>query len=63
MYNEIEFNCPYCGEINFTDIVFSEGKSQTFIQDCEVCCRPIEITVAKDSEGNIITEVKNDEGF
>lgn len=63
MGEEIQFNCPYCGEINYTDIFFSEGKSQTFIHDCEVCCRPMEISVSKDSTGNVSVDVKNDEGF
>lgn len=63
MNTEIKFNCPYCGEINCTDIFFSDGKSQNFIYDCEVCCSPMEITVSKDYDGNVITDVKNDEGF
>lgn len=63
MGEEIQFSCPYCGEINVTDIFFSEGKSQSFVHDCEVCCRPIEISISKDSDGNIFVDVKNDEGF
>jgi hypothetical protein len=63
MGEEIQFSCPYCGEVNYTEIFFSEGAEQTFITDCEVCCRPIELYVAKDREGNAIVEVKNDEGF
>ncbi len=27
MNPEIEFSCPYCGEINFTTVFFPEGKS------------------------------------
>lgn len=63
MNSEIEFNCPYCGEINFVTVFFSEGKSQNFIQDCEVCCKPIEITISQDNDGNIFLDAKNDEGF
>lgn len=63
MGEEIQFSCPYCGELNITDIFFSEGKTQTFFYDCEVCCRPMEIIVTKDNEENIFIDVKNDEGF
>ncbi len=63
MENGIEFNCPYCGEMNYTDVFFSEGKFQSFIHDCEVCCRPIEINANIDGDGNINFEVKNGEGF
>ncbi|MDQ3021494.1 MAG: CPXCG motif-containing cysteine-rich protein [Bacteroidota bacterium] len=63
MSEDIEFNCPYCGELNFTNIFFSDGKSQNFIYDCEVCCKPMEISVTKDADGNIFIDAKNDEGF
>ncbi len=41
---EIEhfFTCPYCGEeISF--VLDLSAGSQSYIEDCEVCCRPIEI--------------------
>ncbi len=41
-FNEI--HCPYCGE---KIEVFIDGSvdEQTYIEDCTVCCRPIELTV------------------
>ncbi|HMQ68114.1 MAG TPA: CPXCG motif-containing cysteine-rich protein [Ignavibacteria bacterium] len=63
MENEIEFNCPYCGELNYADVYIAEGRSQEFINDCEVCCRPIEIQVSFDHEGIINIVLKNDDGF
>ena len=41
---EIEkyFNCPYCGETISMMLDISTG-SQQYIEDCEICCRPIEI--------------------
>jgi hypothetical protein len=44
---EIEhfFTCPYCWEeISFL-LDFSVAK-QSYIEDCEVCCRPIRIFYA-----------------
>lgn len=32
--------CPYCGEHFETGIDCSAG-SQTYFEDCHVCCRPI----------------------
>lgn len=63
MGKEIEFNCPYCGEANYTEVFLSEGKSQSFVYDCEVCCRPVEVRVEIDRDGNLNLEIKNDEGF
>ncbi|NAY92168.1 CPXCG motif-containing cysteine-rich protein [Muricauda sp. JGD-17] len=38
------FNCPYCWEpISF--LLDSSVSNQTYIEDCEVCCNPIEVTV------------------
>ena len=39
---EYFFNCPYCWEeISFIlDISVSE---QVYVEDCEVCCNPIEV--------------------
>ena len=49
---EIEhfFTCPYCWqEISFVlDLSIAE---QSYIEDCEVCCRPLQISyAAKDNE-------------
>ncbi len=63
MGEEIEFDCPYCGEINYTEVFLSEGKSQSFVYDCEVCCRPIELNINVDRDGNVNLGIKNDEGF
>ncbi|MCA9484757.1 MAG: CPXCG motif-containing cysteine-rich protein [Nitrospina sp.] len=39
---EHEFICPYCGEWISMVIDLSAG-GQEYIEDCEVCCRPIKI--------------------
>ena len=46
---EIEqfFNCPYCGE-SISMIFDTSAGSQQYIEDCEVCCRPIEIKFSTD---------------
>ena len=36
------FPCPYCGE-TITMLLDLSVMSQSYIEDCEVCCRPIEI--------------------
>lgn len=37
-------SCPYCGEQIELQIDGS-GGDQTYIEDCRVCCRPIEVGV------------------
>ena len=41
---EHHFTCPYCFEFGLKIIDFSI-KSQNFIEDCEVCCNPLEFTI------------------
>ena len=41
---EHNFSCPYCFESGLKLIDFSIN-SQNFIEDCEVCCNPIEFYV------------------
>ncbi len=42
---EQEFLCPFCGEKLSLEIDPSGGQRQEFVQDCEVCCRPIRIRI------------------
>ncbi len=37
------FTCPHCGEQISILLDLSAG-SQSYIEDCEVCCNPIEIS-------------------
>lgn len=45
--------CPYCGE-DFDTSVDGSAGSQRYIEDCSVCCRPIEFHAEVDGEGNLI---------
>ena len=46
------FSCPYCFELELKLIDFTI-KSQNFIEDCEVCCNPIDFYI--ELENGIIT--------
>ncbi|MEQ1876921.1 MAG: CPXCG motif-containing cysteine-rich protein [Bdellovibrionia bacterium] len=41
------FQCPYCWE-SISMVLDLSIEGQSFIEDCEVCCNPIEITYAVD---------------
>lgn len=38
------FQCPYCWE-EISMILDESVSKQTYIEDCEVCCNPIEISM------------------
>ncbi|MFC3879126.1 CPXCG motif-containing cysteine-rich protein [Algoriphagus namhaensis] len=37
------FQCPYCFE-EISMLLDPSVRKQTYIEDCEVCCNPIELT-------------------
>lgn len=37
------FVCPYCGE-EISMVLDLSVRRQTYVEDCEVCCNPIEIS-------------------
>jgi hypothetical protein len=41
---DVEVVCPYCGAI-FTTFVDTSAGGYATIEDCQVCCRPIELIV------------------
>lgn len=44
--------CPYCGEPFETAVDLSSG-STSYIEDCQVCCRPIEFTLEVEDDGTL----------
>ncbi|WP_128757754.1 CPXCG motif-containing cysteine-rich protein [Leeuwenhoekiella aequorea] len=39
------FQCPYCWE-EISMLLDVSVSHQVYVEDCEVCCNPIELTVA-----------------
>lgn len=44
--------CPYCGEPFDTVVDLSSG-STSYIEDCQICCRPIELRLEVSDEGAV----------
>ena len=42
--NEHFFQCPYCWE-NISMLIDTSQTEQNYIEDCEVCCNPIQINI------------------
>lgn len=45
-----DIECPYCGEV-ITVFVDDSAGDQDYIEDCQVCCKPIQIRVRLDQDG------------
>jgi Cysteine-rich CPXCG len=42
---EISVECPYCGETLELWVDQSGGATQKYVEDCAVCCQPMEVLV------------------
>lgn len=56
--HEVRTGCPYCGEPIHL-LVDEEMLGETYIEDCEVCCRPIVIELF-DQHGELTALVKTE---
>lgn len=50
MQTTAEYTCAFCGEPSTTFIDLSAGSTQSYIEDCQVCCRPNILYVSVDEE-------------
>ena len=57
--HEQSVNCPYCGETIFV-LIDDSLPQQNYIEDCQVCCRPIVVDVVIDAGGEILVSTRSE---
>jgi hypothetical protein len=55
---EIEAACPYCGEPIAIWLDQGGGTTQRYIEDCSVCCRPIDVSIVTDESGEAAASLR-----
>ena len=50
----IEVACPYCGESYGTPVDLTAG-SFSYVEDCQICCQPIELGIEVDDDGTLVS--------
>lgn len=59
MLPTIAVPCPYCGE--HIELMIDESIDlQRYVEDCPVCCRPMEISVAIGAGGEVLANAARD---
>ena len=48
---DAQIQCPYCGEMIWIEVDPSGSDNQEYIEDCQVCCKPISLRIQRDEEG------------
>ena len=54
MLEFVTLHCPYCGE-SFESSVDLSGGDQDYVEDCAVCCRPINVAVRVDARDELVS--------
>jgi transcription elongation factor Elf1 len=52
--------CPYCGE-TLDVLIDSTDLDEQYIEDCQVCCKPINFIVSEDNKGEVTVSVYSDD--
>ncbi len=60
LQEEVEIECPYCGE-RIVLLVDGSAGAQDYIEDCQVCCRPMNVRVTIDDAGFPVVGVFRDD--
>jgi hypothetical protein len=56
---ETSITCPYCGEANSVLIEPLE-EEQEYIEDCQVCCRPMVFHISPQADGSTVVSVHSE---
>jgi hypothetical protein len=56
--SEQTIGCPYCGE-SISILVDDTLPEQRYVEDCQVCCRPIELDVAVAPDGYVTVDARS----
>ena len=48
----VDLPCPWCGEV-YGSMLDLTDASRCFIEDCQVCCRPIEVSLEINESGEL----------
>jgi hypothetical protein len=59
MQNTADYTCAYCGESNLTFVDLSAGNLQSYVEDCQVCCRP-NILYVRIDEDTLAVEIDSE---
>ncbi|NCF72987.1 MAG: CPXCG motif-containing cysteine-rich protein [Gammaproteobacteria bacterium] len=57
--SETPISCPYCGE-SISVLVDDSVHEQSYVEDCQVCCRPIVLDVRVDLDGDVAVSARSE---
>lgn len=59
--DEHMLSCPYCGEEVEVQADPVGPSSETYVEDCPVCCRPWTVSVSREEEEVLVSLRRDDD--
>lgn len=50
----ISASCPYCGEPNTISLDESGGRTQRYVEDCQICCQPWSVEISFEDDDPVV---------
>ena len=60
LLDDYRIGCPYCGE-EIEILIDRSAGDQDYIEDCQVCCKPINLSIRLDSDGDLSVSARSDD--
>jgi len=60
MLESAHVDCPYCGESLEIAVDTSVGR-QDYIEDCQVCCKPMQLRIRVSADGQARIEARSED--
>ncbi|EED32307.1 hypothetical protein NOR53_3345 [gamma proteobacterium NOR5-3] len=57
---ESQVYCPYCGE-PLTLLLDAGDSGVSYIEDCQVCCQPMVVSVTEQMDGELTVEARRED--
>ncbi len=57
---DTEIGCPYCGE-SLSVLIDAQDADEEYIEDCQVCCRPITFLITQSMGGELTVSVRSED--
>lgn len=54
------YTCPSCGEEIVVPVDASAGEEQEYVEDCPVCCAPVQLSVRVEPDGEITVVARSE---
>lgn len=60
MQEGARYACPSCGEEIVVPVDPSAGDEQEYVEDCPVCCAPVQLRVRFEEDGDVVIDARSE---